>query len=1014
MPDYTINGIPVNFPFEPYQIQKDYMAKVIECLQTSTNGVLESPTGTGKTLSLLCSSLAWLFYKKKHMQADMRTNIAELKEFELVTKYKLTGSASRATTDKADLVKNVNDGTGVLTELKIIYASRTHSQLTQAMQEMKNSNYSFMRAIILGSRDQLCIHPDISKEQDNSSKTNLCKAKIQSRSCSFYNRVENCKDRPDVVGCPILDIEDLIKTGTKAKACPFYLSKELTDKADIIFMPYNYLLDPKARKANNLQLSNTIIILDEAHNVEKMCEESSSTQIKSSDIALCIDDITSIMSVMDKSVAIAEDDEGKKDFTIDDLALLKEMMLALEKAVDNVPMMFSQNEVTLPGTYIFDVLNKANINDGNFHIIAQLIDNIIQYISTISGKNNFVRRGGGLQTLAEALSIIFAGTGAEYRESVSKCYRVHVDYEETKKVRGNVHQADGWTATKQQVQSVNGNAKILNFWCFNPGFSMRQLLGHHVRSIILTSGTLSPLKPLISELDIPVAVRLENPHIIDGSQVCVKIVTRGPDRVNLNSSYVNRDNPAYIQSLGRTILSFCPIINGGLLVFFPSYPVLNKCQGSWQESGVWAQITRTKPIFVEPRGKDQFLNTMAEYYQRINEPGSRGAVFMAVCRGKVSEGLDFADMNGRAVIITGLPFPPLKDARIILKKKYLEEVRNPQNEIITGDEWYSLEASRAVNQAIGRVIRHKNDYGVILLCDDRFRNPRLKAQLSSWIQPHLNSRQYDTFGPIIGELSKFFRNAEKNIPLTKLTRTLTPASSEPSATSVNSNCSNLTMNPGTKKILEDIKINFNTIDMSNDSSAFKILDYQNDHSSPPRDKPIDFFSRLNTHAKSIDFNEMITNVKPSSSQHNEVAINKRVRSPLIKSYEPMSVNEIVKKKRKLVLVPEAKISPLDSPDDELISQSVREQSEDDRTRVASTDRVELLKEIKTSISSAKYKLFLTCVTNYKSDKRFDVFIDGMLEAFDRPELYYLLRTMRRFVNKEHEDQFDIKIAEVCG
>ena len=41
-----VNGIEVEFPFQPYKCQLDYMERVIGCLQEKKNGVLESPTGT--------------------------------------------------------------------------------------------------------------------------------------------------------------------------------------------------------------------------------------------------------------------------------------------------------------------------------------------------------------------------------------------------------------------------------------------------------------------------------------------------------------------------------------------------------------------------------------------------------------------------------------------------------------------------------------------------------------------------------------------------------------------------------------------------------------------------------------------------------------------------------------------------------------------------------------------------------------------------------------------------------
>lgn len=135
-------------------------------------------------------------------------------------------------------------------------------------------------------------------------------------------------------------------------------------------------------------------------------------------------------------------------------------------------------------------------------------------------------------------------------------------------------------------------------------------------------------------------------------------------------------------SLGRTIYNFSCLVPDGLLVFFPSYPVMKKCREEWQNVGLWTKIADRKPIYVEPQSKDGFVNIMNEFYQKIQDPSAKGAIFMAVCRGKVSEGLDFANANGRAVLITGLPFPPLKDPRVVLKQRYLEENRVKDKEVI--------------------------------------------------------------------------------------------------------------------------------------------------------------------------------------------------------------------------------------------------------------------------------------------------------------------------------------------
>ena len=134
---------------------------------------------------------------------------------------------------------------------------------------------------------------------------------------------------------------------------------------------------------------------------------------------------------------------------------------------------------------------------------------------------------------------------------------------------------------------------------------------------------------------------------------------------------------------------------------------------------------------------------------------------LAVCRGKVSEGIDFRDSKGRVVILTGIPFAPHMDPWIQLKKQYLDnkcrtstssvgiasKVKStypPENQThalqmsqnlvnqqnkglnsanihkLNGQSWYNQSAIRAVNQALGRVIRHSKDWGAIFLLDDRF------------------------------------------------------------------------------------------------------------------------------------------------------------------------------------------------------------------------------------------------------------------------------------------------------
>lgn len=47
-------------PYVPYTIQLEFMQKLYQCIEEGNVGIFESPTGTGKSLSLICAALTWL------------------------------------------------------------------------------------------------------------------------------------------------------------------------------------------------------------------------------------------------------------------------------------------------------------------------------------------------------------------------------------------------------------------------------------------------------------------------------------------------------------------------------------------------------------------------------------------------------------------------------------------------------------------------------------------------------------------------------------------------------------------------------------------------------------------------------------------------------------------------------------------------------------------------------------------------------------------------------------------
>lgn len=280
-----------------------------------------------------------------------------------------------------------------------------------------------------------------------------------------------------------------------------------------------------------------------------------------------------------------------------------------------------------------------------------------------------------------------------------------------------------------------------------------------------------------SELAADFNHQLEASHVIKQEQIFVGVYPRGPNGVELLGNFKNVSSFNFQDDIGAAILDICKVTPFGVLCFLPSYSLLEKMLDRMKDTGSYRLLQQYKEIVVEPRAgsTDEFEQLIKHYYNvvaacvasptGVAAPTSTsrrtvsGAIFFAVYRGKVSEGLDFADDYARAVINIGIPYPAFKDPMVTLKKEFND--RNREH-LIPGNQWYETQAFRALNQALGRCIRHRNDWGAVIFLEQRFTLQRNIQKLSKWVRPAV--RQFSGYAEGIQQLRRFMLDKGSKLP----------------------------------------------------------------------------------------------------------------------------------------------------------------------------------------------------------------------------------------------------------
>ena len=189
-----------------------------------------------------------------------------------------------------------------------------------------------------------------------------------------------------------------------------------------------------------------------------------------------------------------------------------------------------------------------------------------------------------------------------------------------------------------------------------------------------------------------------------------------------------------MESLGNEIYKLINSVKiGGILVFFQSYDYLSKCYKIWLREGLVKKYESIKKVVFDLSfNKENNEDTIMQYKKNKN------LLLFTVYRGKNSEGINFSDDEARMVICIGVPYPKLSDIRVQLKREFLDKRNKIEKTGFDGTEWYKEEAFNAVNQSLGRLIRHIKDYGIMICFGIEFSyNIRY---LSKWITNNLSNK----------------------------------------------------------------------------------------------------------------------------------------------------------------------------------------------------------------------------------------------------------------------------------
>jgi DNA excision repair protein ERCC-2 len=273
--------------------------------------------------------------------------------------------------------------------------------------------------------------------------------------------------------------------------------------------------------------------------------------------------------------------------------------------------------------------------------------------------------------------------------------------------------------------------------CVDASIAIQPLFNKYA-SVVITSGTLSPMDLYPKMLNFMPYISRQFTMSLNRNVVVPLIITKGNDQGTISTAYAYRDNDTVTAHYGNLVLNLSKQIPDGIVVFFPSYAYMENILLSWNEAKtdpktgaiketLISQILRHKLIFVETKDIAE-TSLSLQAYKKSCDVG-RGGIFFSIARGKVSEGIDFNGHYGRAVVMIGVPYQYTRSRTLLARLEFLKTVLD-----ISEAEYLNFDALRQTSQCLGRIVRSKKDYGLMVLADIRYNRNDIQMKLPRWIR----------------------------------------------------------------------------------------------------------------------------------------------------------------------------------------------------------------------------------------------------------------------------------------